>query len=388
MNNPIQWHPLQSPGSAWPPHPASPATCAVPVAPAPPPSLPPSSDKHGSEDTEPEPGHRPEGPGQAGPGCPEAHAGQSCLLRVKDRRLLRYLLSPSPAETGTTGAVQHQNTKGRLCQALYTSRKGTFSPWGNVIFYPKGTSPPAASSFPALKVGGIGETGQYCSPLTPPISITVCYIFPDLSLLGFWGTALPWHSQVLFGEGGSWQVSSTLVSFLSLVPYPKASQIPKPLLLVTLSTAPHCSKPRGTNCSFTSSHIRLPTPPHPLLFSRADNNSLWLPTFQGYTLLPPADSYSCCSSLTEAAFLLVIIRSHPRALAESSILMLPTDASDLTSPDTSGTQCLEGLHPSQDNAESCYPPPAHPFRSVLYSQGDACFPHSPQNTPASMAWGV
>lgn len=79
-HSPFNRLPLQPLGSAWPPRPASPVTSAVPAAPAPPPSLPPSLDKHGSEDTEPEPGHRPEGPGQAGPGCPEAHARQSCLL--------------------------------------------------------------------------------------------------------------------------------------------------------------------------------------------------------------------------------------------------------------------------------------------------------------------
>lgn len=157
-----QPHPTASPAVPWlclATSPSQPGNLrAVPVAPAPPPSLPPSSDKHGSEDTEPEPGHRPEGPGQAGPGCPEAHAGQSCLLRAKDRRFFRYVLSPSPAETGTEG-VQHQNTKGRLCKALYTSRNVTFSPRGNVVFYLKGMSPPAASSFPALKVGGGGEAG-------------------------------------------------------------------------------------------------------------------------------------------------------------------------------------------------------------------------------------
>lgn len=49
--------------------------------------------------------------------------------------------------------------------SLYTSRKaleyvpttGTFfqfNPWGNVIFYLRGMSPPAASSLPALEVGG------------------------------------------------------------------------------------------------------------------------------------------------------------------------------------------------------------------------------------------
>lgn len=227
MNNPIQWPPLQSPGSAWPPHPASPATCAVPVAPAPPPSLPPSSDKHGSEDTEPEPGHRPEGPGQAGPGCPEAHAGQSCLLRVKDKRLLRYRLSPIPAETGTAGA-QHQNTKGRHCKALHFQEGNLlspFSPWGNGIFYPKGMNPPAASSFLALKVDGIGGERQFCSPLTPPISITVGFIFPDLSLLGFWGTALPWRSQVLFGEGDC----LFMADFPHLSPFSKPCPLPQSL---------------------------------------------------------------------------------------------------------------------------------------------------------------
>lgn len=53
-------------GLAWPPRPAA-SDRAVPAAPAQPPSLPPSSDTHGSEDTEPELGHRPEAPRQAGP---------------------------------------------------------------------------------------------------------------------------------------------------------------------------------------------------------------------------------------------------------------------------------------------------------------------------------
>lgn len=108
------------------------------------------------------------------------------------------------------------------------------------------------------------------------------------------------------------------------------------------------------------------TPHLPLpLFSRADSSSLWLPTFQGHTLLPPADSYSSYSSLTEPVVLSVIIISHPRALAEFSILMLPRDISGLTSPDTSGTQCCETLHPSQDTTRRVMLPPSSPFLQKL-----------------------
>lgn len=87
--------------------------------------------------------------------------------------------------------------------------------------------------------------------------------------------------------------------------------------------------------------------------------------FQGHTLLPPADSYSSCSSLTEPVVLSVIIISHPRALAEFSILMLPRDISGLTSPDTSGTQCCETLHPSQDTTRRVMLPPSSPFLQKL-----------------------
>lgn len=87
--------------------------------------------------------------------------------------------------------------------------------------------------------------------------------------------------------------------------------------------------------------------------------------FQGHTLLPPADSYSSYSSLTEPVVLSVIIISHPRALAEFSILMLPRDISGLTSPDTSGTQCCETLHPSQDTTRRVMLPPSSPFLQKL-----------------------
>lgn len=46
-----------------------PGACALPAAPAQPPSLPPSVDTHGSEDTEPEPGRRPGAPGGLGRGA-------------------------------------------------------------------------------------------------------------------------------------------------------------------------------------------------------------------------------------------------------------------------------------------------------------------------------
>lgn len=72
---PAQWPLCSSPRPAWPPRPASPVTCTLPAAPAQPPSLPPSSDTHGSEDTEPERGRRPEAPGRLGRGALEPAAG-------------------------------------------------------------------------------------------------------------------------------------------------------------------------------------------------------------------------------------------------------------------------------------------------------------------------
>lgn len=123
-------------------------------------------------------------------------------------------LSPSPAETATTGA-HPQNRNSRLCKALYTSRKALeyspitrtispFNPRGNVIVYPKGMSPPAASSFPALKVGGCERSGSIVSHRPRPSLSELVSFFQIFPSLGFGGTAFPWRSLLsgfIWGKG-------------------------------------------------------------------------------------------------------------------------------------------------------------------------------------------
>lgn len=145
-----------------------------------------------------------------------------------------------------------------------------FNPWRRVIFYPKGISPPAAPSFPVLKVGG---DSNIATPTHPSLSVRIYFILPDLSFLDFWNIPLPWCPQVLFGGGGCLFIVGFPHPNLLSKPCPQAQSPPPQFqglwLLVTPIMAPHCIKPIGNNLLSSSSRILAAcVPPTPTLFQR------------------------------------------------------------------------------------------------------------------------